>query len=154
MRSRLEYMFRVRRLMHELRRSQRFDLVHQLNPVSPESALRLPGSGLPLVLGTYVARWPDDPDALTAGGGWVGADVARGRDLIAAMQQRQADALLLTTPAAWNRLPDPEAVQRPYSSDSSRHRHRTFLASPGMGFPGDDAGRAAEALDPIFGECL
>ena len=27
------------------------------------------------------------------------------------LQQRRADALLLTTPAAWNRLPDPEAVR-------------------------------------------
>ncbi len=111
MRSRLEYMFRVRRLLRDLQGSQHFDLVHQLNPVFTGVSLALTGSGLPLVLGTYVARWPDDPDGLTAGGGWRARTVARGRDLIAAMQQRRADALLLTTPAAWNRLPDPEAVQ-------------------------------------------
>ena len=93
------------------RKSQRFDLVHQLNPVFTGVSLALAGSGLPLVLGTYVARWPDDPDALTSGGGWTGRGAAKGRELIAAMQQRRADALLLTTPAAWNRLPDPEEVR-------------------------------------------
>jgi glycosyltransferase involved in cell wall biosynthesis len=108
--SRLEYMFRVRSLMQELNKAHRFDLVHQLNPVFTGVSLSLVGSGLPLVLGTYVARWPDDPDALTARVGW-GRMVAHGRDLIAAVQQRRADALLLTTPAAWNRLPDPEAVR-------------------------------------------
>ena len=111
MRSRLEYMFRVRSLMCDLKEFQCFDLVHQLNPVFTGVSLALPGSSLPLVLGTYVARWPDDPDALTAGGGWRARALTRGRDLIAAMQQRRADALLLTTPAAWNRLPDPEAVR-------------------------------------------
>lgn len=110
-RSRLEYMFRVRRLMRDLQRPQHFDVVHQLNPVFTGVSLALTGSGLPLVLGTYVARWPEDPDALTAGGGWRARIAARGRDHIAALQQRRADALLLTTPAAWNRLPDPEAVQ-------------------------------------------
>ena len=111
MQSRLEYMFRVRRLLRDLQRSQCFDLVHQLNPVFTGVSLALPGSNLPLVLGTYVARWPDDPDALTAGGSWRARALTRGRDLIAAMQQRRADALLLTTPAALNRLPDPQAVQ-------------------------------------------
>lgn len=111
MQSRLQYMFRVRHLMHELQKSQRFDLVHQLNPVFTGISLALAGSRLPLVLGTYVARWPDDPDALTSGGGWVGVVVAKARERIAAMQQRRADALLLTTPAAWNRLPEPEEVR-------------------------------------------
>jgi glycosyltransferase involved in cell wall biosynthesis len=109
-RSRLEYMFRVRSLMQELVRSHRFDLVHQLNPVFTGVSLSLIGSELPLVLGTYVARWPDDPDALTTHGRW-GRIVARVRDLIAGAQQRRADALVLTTPAAWNRLPDPAAVR-------------------------------------------
>jgi glycosyltransferase involved in cell wall biosynthesis len=120
-RSRLEYMFRVRRLMRELKKSCAFDLIHQLNPVFTGVSLALAGSRLPLVLGTYVARWPEDPDAWTIGGGWAGQFVAgqivagkivaRGRDLVASLQQRRADALLITTPAAWNRLPDPAAVR-------------------------------------------
>ena len=43
MRSRLEYMFRVRRLMRDLQESQRFDLVHQLNPVFTGVSLALTG---------------------------------------------------------------------------------------------------------------
>jgi glycosyltransferase involved in cell wall biosynthesis len=122
-RSRLEYMFRVRCLMQQLKKSCAFDLIHQLNPVFTGVSLALLGSGLPLVLGTYVARWPEDPDAWSWGGGWAGGwgggwaggwaerVAARGRDLVAALQQRRADALLLTTPAAWNRLPNPAAVR-------------------------------------------
>jgi L-malate glycosyltransferase len=110
-RSRLEYMFRVRRLMGELKKSCAFDLIHQLNPVFTGVSLALAGSRLPLVLGTYVARWPEDPDAWTCGGGWAGRFIGRGRDVVASLQQRRADALLITTPAAWNRLPDPAAVR-------------------------------------------
>ena len=109
MRSRLEYMFRVRSLMRELIKSRRFDLIHQLNPVFTGVSLSLVGSRLPLVLGTYVARWPNDPDSLTVRRGW-GWALTHSRDLIAGLQQRRADALLLTGPAAWNRLPDPEGV--------------------------------------------
>ncbi len=96
--------------MQKLTVSHGFDLVHQLNPVFTGISLCLVGSGLPLVLGTYVARWPIDPDAFGARGRW-GSVVQRGRDRIAGAQQRRADALVLTTPAAWNRLPDPEAVR-------------------------------------------
>ena len=110
MRSRLEYMLRVRNLMRKLQKTEYFDLVHQLNPVFTGISLSAAGFGMPLVLGTYVARWPDDPNALTAGGRW-GRIIAKGRDLIAAAQQRRAGALVLTTPAAWNRLPDPDAVR-------------------------------------------
>jgi glycosyltransferase involved in cell wall biosynthesis len=102
-------MFRVRRLLFELKKSQRFDLVHQLNPVFTGISLAMAGSGLPLVLGTYVARWPNDPGSLTVSRGW-GRIWAHSRDLIAGLQQRRADALLLTAPAAWNRLPDPKGV--------------------------------------------
>ena len=110
LRSRLEYMFQVRRLMQQLMASHSFDLVHQLNPVFTGISLCLAGSELPLVLGTYVARWPIDPDAFGARGRWSSV-VERGRDWIAGAQQRRADALVLTTPAAWNRLPDPEAMR-------------------------------------------
>jgi L-malate glycosyltransferase len=135
MRSRLEYMFRVRSLMQRLRKSQRFDLVHQLNPVFTGISLAMVGSALPLVLGTYVARWPNDPDALTGGSGW-GRMVAKLRDVIAAQQQRGADALVLTTPAAWNRLPDPEAVRSrihviPHGLDTELFSPRPGWDSPG-----------------------
>jgi len=103
-------MLQVRRLLQRLSSAQPFDLVHQLNPVFTGVSLCTAGSELPLVLGTYVARWPTDPDALSTGGRWRSV-VERGRDWIAGAQQRRADALVLTTPAAWNRLPDPDAVR-------------------------------------------
>jgi L-malate glycosyltransferase len=49
---------------------------------------------------------------LTSRGGLSGKLLGHVRSLIAAIQQRQADALILTTPAAWNRLPDPETVKQ------------------------------------------
>ncbi len=110
--ARLEYMRRLRRLLRDLRASCQFDLIHQMNPVFTGVSLALAGSGLPLVLGTYVGRWPEDPHAMTSRGGWSAAVLEHMRSLIAAAQQRQADALVLTTPAAWNRLPDPEAVRQ------------------------------------------
>jgi len=110
--SRLEYMVRVRKLLRKLRKSCKFDLVHQLNPVFTGVSLSLIGTGLPLVLGTYVGRWPEDPNALTSRGGLSGRLMGHARSLIASVQQKQADALLLTTPAAWNRLPNPEAVKQ------------------------------------------
>ena len=111
-RGRLEYMLRVRSLLLRLRETEQFDLIHQLNPVFTGVSLSLIGSGLPLVLGTYVGRWPDDPNALTARGGWSGRVLGQVRTWIAAAQQQRADALVLTTPAAWNRLPDPDAVRQ------------------------------------------
>lgn len=107
---RAEYMVRVRRLLSSLRKKHRFDLIHQMNPVFTGISLALSGSGLPLVLGTYVARWPDDPDSLS-GVGWSKRAIQAGRNAVSALQQWQADALLLTTPAAWNRMPNPDAVR-------------------------------------------
>jgi glycosyltransferase involved in cell wall biosynthesis len=103
--SRLEYMFRVRKLFNELRKRQHFDLIHQLNPVFTGLSLSLIGSRLPLVLGTYVARWPDDPDSVASQGNWVSRGLALVRGMISGLQQRHADAIVLTTPAARNRLP-------------------------------------------------
>src|SRR6266536_4924657 len=71
--ARLEYMRRLRRLLRDLRASCQFDLIHQMNPVFTGVSLALAGSGLPLVLGTYVGRWPEDPHAMTSRGGWSAA---------------------------------------------------------------------------------
>jgi glycosyltransferase involved in cell wall biosynthesis len=108
--SRLEYMYKMRALLGELRKNIDFDLIHQLNPVFTGMSLALGGSNLPLVLGTYVARWPGDPDAVSSKGGVMGRLAEYGRDVISSWQQRRADALLLTTPAAWNRIPNPEKL--------------------------------------------
>ncbi len=147
-RGRLEYMLRVRALLRRLRRTERFDLIHQLNPVFTGVSLSVIGSGLPLVLGTYVGRWPDDPNALTARGGWSGRLLGQVRTVVAAAQQRRADALVLTTPAAWNRLPDPEAVKQrihvvPHGLD-------TELFSPAADWNTSESFRAEQASPSIL----
>lgn len=107
---RLGYMRRLRVLFWQLKTKIRFDLIHQLNPVFTGLSLALAGSGLPLVLGTYVARWPANAESCAAES-WTDRLLARGRDAISALQQRQADALVLTTPAARDRLPGAEELQ-------------------------------------------
>ncbi len=101
---RLEYMLRVRALFAKLRRRHSFDLIHQMNPVYSGLSLALIGTSVPLVLGTYVARWPDDPDSVRSGLPGVNNVLGRGREIICRLQQSQASTLLLTTPAAMNRI--------------------------------------------------
>jgi L-malate glycosyltransferase len=108
---RLEYMFRIRNLLRRLQTNCRFDLIHQLNPVFTGISLSLVGSGLPLVLGTYVARWPDERHSPSLAAQCVGSAAAIARRIISDIQQRNADALILTTPAAFNRLPRPAALR-------------------------------------------
>lgn len=109
---RLEYMFRVRRLFLRLNREMPFDVAHQMNPVFTGLSLALWGVSTPLVLGTYVPDWPDDPDAITSRPGLLGW-AARGlKRAISTMQQSQAQALLLTSPAALPRVASKRALSR------------------------------------------
>lgn len=99
---RLHYMLAIRRLLRRLRSSEPVDVVHQMNPVFAGLSLGLAGCGLPIVLGTFVARWPEDRR------GWGRlrrAPAAAARWAISLLQQRQASRLLLTTPAALDRVP-------------------------------------------------
>lgn len=100
---RIEYMLRVRALFNALRRHERFDVAHQFNPVFSGLSLALLGSGVPIVLGTYIPEWPN---GLTRT--WRSFVKA----LVAAPQQAAAAALLLTTPAARPRLPFPRLLRR------------------------------------------
>jgi glycosyltransferase involved in cell wall biosynthesis len=101
---RLGYMRHVRRLFWQVHRKAQFDLIHQLNPVFTGLSLSLAGSGVPLVLGTYVPHWPAD-----SSGSRLAHSVNRFtescRGAISVFQQWCADTLVLTTPAATNRLP-------------------------------------------------
>ena len=102
---RLHYMWAIRRLLHRLRNSERIDLVHQMNPVFAGLSLGLLGCGLPIVLGTYVARWPGG-EVYDYGGNRLRLRAkAAGRWTINLLHQSRAAALLVTTPAALNRIP-------------------------------------------------
>jgi glycosyltransferase involved in cell wall biosynthesis len=101
--ARLVYMYRVRRLLARLRRQERIDLLHQMNPVFAGLSLALVGSRLPLVLGTFVPRWWREIDA---GPPTIAERLAEAaRTVICFLQQSQADALLITCEAAINRIP-------------------------------------------------
>lgn len=93
---RIEYMLKVRALFNRLRKHERFDVAHQFNPVYSGLSLALLGSGIPIVLGTYIPEWPN---------GAARALRSFAKALVAAPQQAAAAALLLTTPAARPRLP-------------------------------------------------
>ena len=100
---RVRYMIAVRRLFERLRRAGRIDIVHQLNPVFTGISLALRGTNVPVVLGSYVADWPSAERRSFA------TIAKRG---IAALQQQQADALLVTTPEARLRIVGAERLRR------------------------------------------
>lgn len=107
---RLEYMLKSRLLLRRLRRNERIDVIHQLNPVNKGLSLAMLGAGLPVVLGVIVPRWPDDAEgerlswrarARIAVKHWL-------KQRLLTIQQWQAAALLVTTPAARASLHRPE----------------------------------------------
>lgn len=99
--ARLAYMARMRRLFLRLRRTTRFDLVHQLNPVDAGLSLALADVDLPMVLGPYVPAWPSSGTA-----GETAAQRLRQKlnGAVRAAEQRRATTVLLSTPAAAAKL--------------------------------------------------
>ncbi len=129
---RLHYMWAIRRMLRRLRRSERIDLVHQMNPVFAGLSLGLLGCGLPIVLGTYVARWPGG-EAYDYGSNALRAKIkAMGRWTINLLHQSRAAALLITTPAAMNRIPLARFSRR--RSHLVRHGIDTMLFAPEAGW--------------------
>src|SRR5262249_15026453 len=102
--SRVRYMLRLRRLFERLKKEISFDLVHQLNPVYTGVSLALFDSGIPVVLGPYVADWPHDPDGMAGARTGLGMLLRSVKGTIANVQQRSATAILLTTDAAGERV--------------------------------------------------
>jgi len=125
---RLEYMFRVRTLFNELHPRIRFDLAHQMNPVFTGLSLCMLGSGVPIVLGTYVPIWPDDPDAISSSNHYATALLHGAKRVVSLMQQSNADALLLTSPAALNRIPRHRRIET--RIHALQHGIDTSLFSP------------------------
>ncbi|TLU72540.1 glycosyltransferase [Lichenicoccus roseus] len=128
---RLHYMLAIRRLLRRLRRDEQIDLVHQMNPVFAGLSLGLAGCGLPIVLGTYVARWPRGESYEYGHAALRTRVTSIGRWLINLMHQSTASALLITTPAATNRIPLPGMSRR--KSHVVRHGIDTTLFHPGTG---------------------
>ena len=126
--SRLRYMAAMRRLLRRLRREEPIGLAHQMNPVFAGLSLGLVGCGLPIVLGTFVARWPAEapPDGTAAR--LRGAAVRTARWCIALAQQAHASTLLMTTAAAADRIALPVRSRR--KMRTVRHGIDTGLFRP------------------------
>lgn len=101
---RISYALQVRSLFSRLRRQVRFDLAHQLNPVYTGLSLSLLGTGIPIVLGPYVADWPFDPHAMASSRLALRLLMKQTKRSLAFLQQRCADTLILTTQAARQRV--------------------------------------------------
>ncbi len=124
-------------LLRTLRRAEPIDIVHQMNPVF---------AGLPIVLGAYVARWPGG-EARDAGRGLPARQSAvAGRWLINLAQQTHASALLVTTPAAMNRISLPRIARR--KCRLVRHAIDETLFAPPPGW--QKAARTDEPTIPFY----
>jgi glycosyltransferase involved in cell wall biosynthesis len=115
---RIAYMIAIRRLFLRIGRRERVDLVHQLNPVFTGISLALGGTQAPRVLGSFVGDWPMEQASRRS-------PLARLRRRIAALQQLDASALVVTTPAARERIVESERnaakiVTIPHGVDASR----------------------------------
>jgi glycosyltransferase involved in cell wall biosynthesis len=101
---RLSYMLAVRRLFARLSAEVRFDIAQQFTPVNTGLSLAMLGSGVPLVLGPYSGHWPSQAFEQSPRGTFVSKVKRYLRDRLAAVQQRQAYALIITCPAAITRV--------------------------------------------------
>lgn len=124
---RVRYMRRLRALYERLDAAEGIDVAHQLNPVDVGLSLALPAR-VPLVLGPYIPDWPlrgRAPEALTPRDR-ARATLADGaRRALRLAQQRRAQALLITTPAARAKVQtrsEPPVVELlPYGIDAAAY---------------------------------
>jgi glycosyltransferase involved in cell wall biosynthesis len=101
---RLAYMWAVRRLLARLSVSVHFDIAQQFTPVETGLSLGVLGMGIPLVLGPYSGFWPPDADGPPRRTSLSMRLKLGIRNGIAYVQQRQARALVITCPAAVERI--------------------------------------------------
>ena len=101
----VEFALRMRSLYERLCQQHHFGLIVQMNPVFPGISLALLGIDTPLVLGTYVARWSAHLNITNDRYSGSTGKLSTLRDLVVSWQQSQADALLYTTRAGFDRIP-------------------------------------------------
>ncbi len=108
----VDYMLRMRALYNRLSREVHYDVIHQLNPVNTGISLALADAQPPIVLGNLIPNWsmneagnPIPPKRALDPANIVKSTVLE-------LQQRLAAAILLTTPAARERLHQTKAVER------------------------------------------
>jgi glycosyltransferase involved in cell wall biosynthesis len=141
---RLVYMARARLLFRKLRRAHDIGLVHQMNPVYAGLSLAMIGCGLPVVLGTYVARWPYQTSAGPARPPMRERVAGVLRWIITFPQQLAASALLVTTQAARNRIAAPRLFAKKIVT--IRHGLDTAKFSPPAGWQDDMLARTTPSI--------
>ncbi|HEY6123395.1 MAG TPA: glycosyltransferase family 4 protein [Steroidobacteraceae bacterium] len=107
--TRLRYVLGVRKLFKTLSKTVRFDLAQQFTPVETGLSLALLGSGVPLILGPYSGHWAAEAFGPPKPKSFLARMKHHVRDLLASFQQSQADALVITCPAAIERVRSPLA---------------------------------------------
>lgn len=105
---RLRYMLAVRKLFTRLSASTEFDIAQQFTPVNTGLSLALLGKGVPLVLGPYSGHWAPEAFRRHKRPGLLSKFQVLVRDSVATLQQRQAGALIVTCPAARERVLSPK----------------------------------------------
>ena len=110
--SRLRFMIGMRSTFTKLSRECRFDVIHQLNPVVTGLSLALWRVDIPIVLGPHVPAWPridarGEPKKSSA------KDRLRARLKmeIWQLQHRIASGIIVSTPAALEKMREPSAFE-------------------------------------------
>lgn len=122
----LQGMLKVAALYRRLSRRTRFNLIHQLNPVTDPHSAMLPTDRVPLILGPCTPRWP----VRKAPGPVRKALRLLPRALVnacLARQERMASTILLTSPAAMagmrhKGIPPERLVYLPFGVDTKVFR--------------------------------
>jgi glycosyltransferase involved in cell wall biosynthesis len=121
---RIGFAVNMRRLFVRLNAEKQFDIAHQLNPVNAGLSLGLAGIDVPLILGPYVSNWPSArPSRIKR----------LAPDAISSLQQRFADAIVLSSESARsrilnNRFPPDQIFTIPYGIDLEAFPQRPFPA--------------------------
>jgi glycosyltransferase involved in cell wall biosynthesis len=105
--SRLRYMLAVRKLFVRLSATVQFDIAQQFTPVNTGLSCALLGKGVRLVLGPYSGHWSPEAFGRPERTSPLSRLERLVRDGVARFQQRQARALIITCPAAGERILSP-----------------------------------------------
>lgn len=106
---RIEYAIRVRRLFKKLQASVKFDLIHQLNPVTSGVNLFLPTNGIPWFVGLVWPQWPSaTPKSRPR---LAAAGLAMTRNLLRWELFRRASCILVAVPGSRAVLPESPEIQ-------------------------------------------
>lgn len=128
---RLLYIIKVRQKFHQICQKSSLDIIHQLNPGTIGLSFSLLGIKLPFVLGPIVAEWPYEAFPKNQSQIFQNLVYRVSKNLkksLLFLQQIQANALLIATPAALNKVYHPESVK--HKLYDFRHGVNTEFFSP------------------------